>query len=69
MLAVATLVVSLLMTGITFVALNGIQRDALFPAITATGSANKQRASGDLTDPGRPRIAPVSACRPPAPCP
>jgi two-component system sensor histidine kinase NblS len=28
LLAVATLVVSLLMTGITFVALNGIQRDA-----------------------------------------
>ena len=38
-------------------ALYGIQRDALFPAITATGSANKQRASGDLTDPGRPRIS------------
>ena len=34
-------------------ALYGIQRDALFPAITATGSANKQRASADLTVGGR----------------
>jgi multidrug efflux system outer membrane protein len=36
-------------------ALYGIQRDALFPAVNALGSASKQRASADLTQPGQPR--------------
>jgi len=38
-------------------ALYGIQRDALFPAITATGGGAKQRASADLTEPGKPLIS------------
>jgi multidrug efflux system outer membrane protein len=37
-------------------ALYGIQRDALFPAITASGSGVKQRASAELTEPGKPLI-------------
>lgn len=36
-------------------ALYGIQRDQLYPALTATASAGKQRASTDLTQPGMPR--------------
>lgn len=37
-------------------ALYGIQRNALFPAVTAVGSGAKQRASTDLTEPGKSRI-------------
>jgi|APLak6261668527_1056067.scaffolds.fasta_scaffold00157_5 multidrug efflux system outer membrane protein len=37
-------------------ALYGIQRNALFPAVTAVGSGAKQRASIDLTEPGKSRI-------------
>lgn len=37
-------------------ALYGIQRNALFPAVTAVGSGAKQRASRDLTEPGKSRI-------------
>ncbi len=36
-------------------ALYGIQRDSLFPSITAQGSGGKQRASADLTEAGRAR--------------
>jgi multidrug efflux system outer membrane protein len=38
-------------------ALYGIQRDALFPAITAKGGGSKQRASGELTEAGKSRIS------------
>ena len=36
-------------------ALYGIQRDSLFPSITAQGSSGKQRASAELTEGGRAR--------------
>lgn len=36
-------------------AMYGIQRDSLFPAVTAQGNGGKQRASADLVDAGRPR--------------
>ncbi len=36
-------------------ALYGIQRDSLFPSLSASGSGAKQRASADLTEPGKPR--------------
>ena len=36
-------------------ALYGIQRDSLFPSITAQGSGGKQRASAELTEGSRPR--------------
>lgn len=38
-------------------ALYGIQRNALFPALTAVGTGAKQRASSDLTEPGKSRIS------------
>jgi multidrug efflux system outer membrane protein len=37
-------------------ALYGIQRDVLFPAITASGSGAKQRTSTELTQPGDPLV-------------
>jgi multidrug efflux system outer membrane protein len=36
-------------------ALYGIQRDALYPSVYATGNASKTRASGQLTEPGQTR--------------
>ena len=36
-------------------AMYGIQRDSLFPSVAVSGSGGKQRASADLTEPGRPR--------------
>ena len=38
-------------------ALYGIQRDSLFPSVTAQGSGGKQRASADLTEAGRARTS------------
>jgi len=37
-------------------ALYGIQRDALFPSVTASGSADKQRTSTELTQPGNSQV-------------
>jgi multidrug efflux system outer membrane protein len=38
-------------------AMYGIQRDSLFPSVTAQGSGSKQRASAELTEAARPRIS------------
>ncbi len=38
-------------------AMYGIQRDSLFPSVAVSGSGGKQRASADLTEPGRPRTS------------
>jgi multidrug efflux system outer membrane protein len=38
-------------------ALYGIQRDSLFPSVTTQGSGGKQRASAELTEPGKARTS------------
>lgn len=37
-------------------ALYGIQRDSLYPALTASGSGGRSRTAAELTQPGNPRI-------------
>ena len=38
-------------------AMYGIQRDSLFPSVSAQGSGGKQRASAELTEPGKARTS------------